>query len=215
MKYDYNTSRKKLILPEYGRNIQKMVDHIMTIEDREERNKASKTIIAVMGNLNPHLRDINDFKHKLWDHLAIISDFKLDIDSPYELPKQEDLDAKPKKLDYNQKGIRYKHYGHSIVMMIDKAIEMEEGEEKEDLVKMIANHMKKSYLTWNREAVSDEEIFGDLKTLSKDKLLVNPELVLTETKDILAKNAVKKGKSKGDYGDKGRKKGGGKKKQHN
>ena len=141
MEYDYNTTSKKLILPEYGRNIQKMVDHIMTIEDRDERNKAAKTIIGVMGNLNPHLRDINDFKHKLWDHLAIISDFKLDIDSPYELPEPEELYAKPKKLEYNQKSIRYKHYGHSIVMMIDKAVEMEEGEEKKDLVKMIANHM--------------------------------------------------------------------------
>ena len=216
MEYDYNTNRKKLILPEYGRNIQKMVDHIMTIEDRDERNKAAKTIIAVMGNLNPHLRDINDFKHKLWDHLAIISDFKMDIDSPYELPKQEDLDAKPKKLEYNQKGIRYKHYGHSIVMMIDKAVEMEEGEEKKDLVKMIANHMKKSYLTWNREAVSDEAIFGDLKTLSGNKLEIDPELELSETKDILAKN-IKKNRGKSELGEhKGRsKKGGGKKKQHN
>lgn len=212
MEYDYNTTRKKLILPEYGRNIQKMVDHIMTIEDRDERNKAAKTIIAVMGNLNPHLRDINDFKHKLWDHLAIISDFKLDIDSPYELPKQEELDAKPKKLDYNQKSIRYKHYGHSIVLMIEKAVEMEEGEEKKDLVKMIANHMKKSYLTWNREAVSDEEIFGDLKTLSKGRLELDPGMELSETKDILAKNMSKKMRGKGDSDNKGRsKKGGGKK----
>ncbi len=94
MEYEYNTNRKKLILPEYGRNIQKMVDHIMTIEDRDERNKAAKTIIGVMGNLNPHLRDVNDFKHKLWDHLAIISDFKMDIESPYEMPTPEELKAK-------------------------------------------------------------------------------------------------------------------------
>ena len=85
MSYDYNSSREKLILPEYGRNIQKMVNHIKTIEDRDERNKAAKTVIGVMGNLNPHLRDVGDFKHKLWDHLAVISDFDLDIDSPYEL----------------------------------------------------------------------------------------------------------------------------------
>lgn len=200
MEYDYNTSNKKLILPEYGRNIQKMVDHIMTIEDRDERNKAAKTIIAVMGNLNPHLRDINDFKHKLWDHLAIISDFKMDIDSPYDMPEPEELYAKPKKLEYNQKKIRYKHYGHSIVMMINKAVEMEEGEEKTDLVKMIANHMKKSYLTWNREAVSNEVILGDLKVLSNNKLELDPELELSETRDILAKNVPRK------------KKGGGKKK---
>ncbi len=192
MEYDYNTTSKKLILPEYGRNIQKMVDHILTIEDREERNKAARTIIAVMGNLNPHLRDINDFKHKLWDHLAIISDFKLDIDYPYELPKKEELASKPRKLEYNQKSIRFKHYGHSIALMIDKAVEMEDGEEKSDLVKMIANHMKKSYLTWNREAVSNVEILNDLKTLSKNRLELDPELELSETRDILAKNVRKK-----------------------
>ena len=215
MEYDYNTKRKKLILPEYGRNIQKMIDHILTIEDRDERNKAAKTIIAVMGNLNPHLRDINDFKHKLWDHLAIISDFKLDIDYPYEIIEKDLLFSRPEKMDYNQqRSIRFKHYGKSIVMMIDKAVEMEEGEEKQDLVKMIANHMKKSYLTWNREAVSNENILKDLKTLSKDRLEIDPNLELSETRDILAKNA-RKIRSKGDQGDNKHrsKKGGGKKKQ--
>jgi hypothetical protein len=200
MEYDYNTSRNKLILPEYGRNIQKMVDHICSIEDREERNKAARTIIGIMGNLNPHLRDINDFKHKLWDHLAIISDFKLDIDSPYPTPTKEMLIEKPRSLEYNQKSIRYKHYGHSIVLMIEKAVEMEDGEEKSDLVKMIANHMKKSYLTWNREAVSNDEILHDLKALSGDRLDLDPDLELSETRDILAKNQPRK------------KKGGGKKK---
>ncbi len=188
MSYDYNSSRKKLILPEYGRNIQKMVNHVKTIEDRDERNKAAKTVIGVMGNLNPHLRDVGDFKHKLWDHLAIISDFDLDIDSPYELPSRESLISKPEKVPYHQHKIKKKHYGRSIVLMIDKAVELEPGEEKEDLVKMIAYHMKKSYLTWNREAVSDEEIFGDMKTLSGGKLIPNPELKLPETKDIRAKN---------------------------
>lgn len=184
----------------------------MTIEDRDERNKAAKTIIAVMGNLNPHLRDINDFKHKLWDHLAIISDFKMDIDSPYDPPLPEELAAKPKRLEYNQKSIRFKHYGHSIVLMINKAVEMEEGEEKTDLVKMIANHMKKSYLTWNREAVSNEEILGDLKTLSGGKLDLDSGIELSETRDILAKNA-RKIRGKSDYEGKGRsKKTGGKKK---
>jgi len=189
---DYNSNRKKLVLPEYGRHIQKMVDHALTIEDREERKRFAKAIVAVMGNLFPHLRDVSDFKHKLWDHLAIISDFKLDIDSPYETPTPELLAEKPKKIPYNQKNIRFKHYGHSIVLMIDKAVEMEDGEEKHDLVQMIANHMKKSYLTWNREAVDDREIFTDLKTLSKGKLEVDPKMELTETKDILAKNTRKK-----------------------
>ena len=188
MSYDYNSSRNKLILPEYGRNIQKMVNHIKTIEDREERNKAAKTVIGVMGNLNPHLRDVNDFKHKLWDHLAVIADFDLDIDSPYPFPEPESLKSKPNKIPYNQHKIRSKHYGRSIVLMIDKAVELEEGEEKKDLVKMIAYHMKKSYLTWNREAVSDEEIFADLKRLSGGKLEINEDLKLPETREILAKN---------------------------
>lgn len=203
MSYDYNSSRKKLILPEYGRNIQKMVNHIKTIEDREERNKAAKTVIGVMGNLNPHLRDVADFKHKLWDHLAIISDFELDIDSPYETPKKESLQSKPKKVPYHQHAIRKKHYGRAIVLMIEKAVALEPGEEKDDLVKMIAYHMKKSYLTWNREAVSDGEIFNDMKTLSGGVLEVNPDLKLPETKDILAKNRPPQ-----------KKKNGGKKKHH-
>ena len=192
MEYDYNTRRAHLVLPEYGRNIQKMVEHLLTIEDREERNRAARAVIAVMGNLNPHLRDVADFKHKLWDHLAIISDFKLDIDSPYETPTPELLAEKPKKIPYNQKPIRFKHYGHSIVLMIDKAVEMEDGEEKQDLVKMIAYHMKKSYLTWNREAVDDREILEDLVTLSKNRLQLDPAMELPETRDILAKNVRKK-----------------------
>ncbi len=196
MSYDYNSSRKKLILPEYGRNIQKMVNHIKTIEDRDERNKAAKTVIGVMGNLNPHLRDVNDFKHKLWDHLAIIADFDLDIDSPYDWPTPESLQSKPGKIPYNQHRIRYKHYGRSIVLMIEKAVELEAGEEKEDLIRMIAIHMKKSYLTWNREAVSDEVIFTDLKTLAGGKLEISEGLKLPETKDILAKNRKKKGGGK-------------------
>ncbi len=186
--YDYNSSRKKLILPEYGRNIQKMVNHIKTIEDRDERNKAAKTVIGVMGNLHPHLRDVNDFKHKLWDHLTVISDFDLDIDAPYPMPAPESLQTKPEKVPYSQHRIKKKHYGRSIVLMIDKAVALEPGEEKDDLVKLICYHMKKSYLTWNREAVTDEAIFADMKTLSGGVLEATPDLKLPETKDILAKN---------------------------
>ncbi len=193
MDYDYNTGRKRMDLPEYGRNVQKMVDHIKTIEDREERNKAARTIISIMGNLNPHLRDIADFKHKLWDHLAIISNFELDIDSPFETIEKVKLTEKPHRLEYAQGSIRYKHYGKYIEDMIKKACELEEGEEKESLVSMIANHMKKSYLTWNREVVNDEQIFLDLKELSKGKIDVNPEtLKLSETRDILNKNRKNK-----------------------
>jgi hypothetical protein len=192
MEKDYNTTRKKLVLPEYGRNIQKMVDHLITIEDRNERNIAAKTIINVMGNMNPHLRDVSDFKHKLWDHLAIMADFKLDIDFPFELPQKEVLMEKPRRVPYSNYKIRYKHYGKALELLIDKASEIEEKEEKDALIKLIANHMKKSFLTWNREVVSDEQIISDLNELSGGKLNVPIDMKLTETKDILAKNRRKR-----------------------
>ena len=186
---EYNTSRKKLVLPEYGRNIQKMIELTKAEQDPEKRNKMAQAIIAIMGNMNPHLRDIADFKHKLWDHLAIISEFELDIDSPYELPEIETLQEKPENVPYNTNEAKFKHYGQTIEKMVQVAIDMEEGELKEILIQLIANHMKKSYLTWNKEAVSDEQIFKDLKIMSDGKIELNTEqTTLTETKEILAKN---------------------------
>lgn len=186
---EYNTSRQKLVLPEYGRNIQKMVKLTMEEPDKEKKNQMAQAIISIMGNMNPHLRDIADFKHKLWDHLAIISDFQLDIDSPYELPEIEKLNEKPEQVPYKHKNAKFKHYGQTIEKMVDVAVNMENDELKEILIQLIANHMKKSYLTWNKEAVSDEQIFKDLKILSAGKIDVNSDdNKLTETKDILAKN---------------------------
>ncbi len=180
---DYNTSRKKLNLPEYGRNIQQMVDHLSTVEDRDERNRLAKVLIGIMGNMNPHLRDINDFKHKLWDHLFIMSDFKLDIDSPYPIPSQETYNEKPKTVPYPTQPITYKHYGRSIEMMIQKAIEMEEGQQKEALTQLIANHMKKAYLMWNKDSVSDEDIIRDMGVLSKGKLVLAPGTKLSDSRE--------------------------------
>lgn len=186
---EYNTSRQKLVLPEYGRNIQKMVKLTMEEPDQDKKNQMAQAIISIMGNMNPHLRDIADFKHKLWDHLAIISDFQLDIDSPYELPEIEKLNEKPEQVPYKHKNAKFKHYGQTIEKMVDVAINMENEELKEILIQLIANHMKKSYLTWNKEAVSDEQIFKDLKVLSAGRIDVNSDdNKLTETKDILAKN---------------------------
>lgn len=190
---EYNTSRQKLVLPEYGRNIQKMVKLTMEEPDREKRNKMAQAIISIMGNMNPHLRDVADFKHKLWDHLAIISDFKLDIDSPYDAPEIEKLQEKPEKVEYKTVNAKFKHYGHTLEKMVDVAINMENGELKDILIQLIANHMKKSYLTWNKEAVNDEQIFKDLKIISEGKIdLDTDENKLTETKDILAKNKKRK-----------------------
>jgi hypothetical protein len=182
---EYNTSLKKLKLPEYGRNIQNMVNHIMTIEDREQRNIAAQSIIDVMGNLYPYLRDIPDFKHKLWDHLAIMTDFELDIDYPYAPPTPEVLAGRPNKIPYNKGEIKYKHYGRIVEMMIKRAAEYEEGPEKDSLIQMIADHMKKCYLTWNKETVDDEKVMADFNELSKGKIDVPEDFQLSETKDLM------------------------------
>ena len=198
MDYDYNTQRGKMVLPEYGRNIQKMVEYAIELEDREERNRAARAIISIMGNLNPHLRDVSDFKHKLWDHLAIMSDFKLDIDSPYETPIKEILFEKPKPVPYKNHDIKYKHYGKIIELLIEKAAVFEEGEEKETLIKLIANHMKKCYLTWNREVVTDEVIFEDLKNMSGERITVGKDVKLSDSRDILARGKKKRQQQKKD-----------------
>lgn len=183
---DYNSNRKKLALPEYGRNIQNMVDYLMTVEDRDKRNKSAQTVIDVMGNLYPYLRDVAEFKHKLWDHLAIMSDFKLDIDYPYDLPSPDILTAKPNRVPYNQHRIRWKHYGRTMELMIEKAIGYE-GEEREIMIEQLANHMKKSYLAWNKDAVEDKKIFTDLDTLSEGQLKVKEDLKLADAKTLISK----------------------------
>ena len=194
MEYDYNTSRKNLVLPEYGRNIQQMVDQIMDTKDRTKRNQMTQALISVMGNLNPHLRDIHDFKHKLWDHIAIMSDFKLDIDYPYDIPVPETFQAKPKIVDYPQSAIRYKHYGKILERMIQTACDMPDDDERRALIQIIANHMKKSYLTWNREAVDDQVIVNDFLVLSKGRLKLDETYRLEETREILNKGKKKRDK---------------------
>lgn len=192
---DYNSNRKKLQMPEYGRNIQNMVEYLMTIEDREKRNKHAQTIIDVMGNLYPYLRDVAEFKHKLWDHLAIMTDFQLDIDYPYDLPSPSILTEKPSKVPYNQHHIKYKQYGRTMELMIEKASEME-GEEREAMIELLANQMKKSYLAWNKDVVEDEKILDDLVRLSDGKLNPPKDLKLTETKLLISKPKKSKNKSK-------------------
>jgi hypothetical protein len=163
---DYNTQREKLPLPEYGRSIQNMVDHALTIEDRAERQRCANTIINIMGNMFPHLRDVPDFKHKLWDHLAIMSGFKLDIDYPYEIVKKDCLDVKPEKVNYQTGRIRYRHYGRLIEDLIQKAVEYPEGEEKKQLIRLIAGHMRKDFMTWNKDTVENKKIVDDIEEYS-------------------------------------------------
>ena len=185
----YNTGEKRLILPEYGRNIQNMVDYCVTIQDREERKRCADTIINIMGNMFPHLRDVNDFKHILWDHLAIMADFKLDIDYPYEIVKKEELDTRPPRLPYNNSRIRYRHYGKTLEHLIQKATAYEPGPEKDQLVRLLATQMKKSFLTWNKESVDDRKIFKDLEELSEGQIVLNEEeCKLLDSREILARN---------------------------
>jgi len=178
MNFDYNTTRNKLILSEYGRNVQNMVAYICTLDTKEERNRHAQVVIDLMGFLNPHLRDVADFKHKLWDHLHIISDFKIDVDSPYPIPSPEALHVKPEPLKYPQQRIRYKHYGRTIELMIEKAKTIEEPERKQQMVQAIANFMKMAYVTWNKDSVADETIIADLKSLSKGELAVQENINL-------------------------------------
>jgi hypothetical protein len=177
---EYNSQQKQLLLPEYGRNVQQMVDHCLTLEDREERTRCAYTIVNIMSSLVPHLREIDDFKHKLWDHLAIMSDFKLDIDYPCEIVRKENLDTLPESIPYSNSYIRYRHYGKFTEEMLRKAQLMSEGEEREALVMMLANYMKRSYLAWNKDNVDDEKIWQDIRDYTHGTIRIDTPLLRTK-----------------------------------
>tara|TARA_Y200000002_G_scaffold85972_1_gene68437 strand:+ start:5586 stop:6218 length:633 start_codon:yes stop_codon:yes gene_type:complete len=197
---EYNTVREDLIIPEYGRHIQKMINYASTRETKEERNKLANAIISVMGNLQPHLRDVADFQHKLWDQLFIMSDFKLDADSPFEKPSKEILNAKPEPLSYPQNFPKYRFYGNNIKIMIDEAVKWDSGEMKDALVLTIANHMKKCFLNWNKDSVTDQVIFDHLYELSETNIdirdskeeLLDSALLLRSKKKFSNKKFPKK-----------------------
>ena len=193
---EYNTEREHLIIPEYGRHLQKMINFAKTRETKEERNKLAHAIISVMGNLQPHLRDVPDFQHKLWDQLFIMSDFQLDADSPYPQPSQEELSSRPEPLKYPQNHPKYRFYGNNIKTMIDVARTWEDGEMKEALVYTIANHMKKCYLNWNKDSVEDSVIFDHLFELSNGEInLKNSEEDLSDSTSLLRTKSKYGGKS--------------------
>lgn len=180
MEFDYNSTRPKLILAEYGRNVQNMVDYICEMPTKEERNRYAQVVIEMMGFLNPHLRDVADFKHKLWDHLHIISDFKIDVDSPYPIPDRNAIHPKPTLLEYPQHRIRFKHYGHTVEKMISKAMQVQDAGRRQQMAESIANFMKMAYVTWNKDSVTDDIIFRDLQELSGGLLTVGESFVLTK-----------------------------------
>ena len=182
----YNNERSQLAIPEYGRHIHKMIQQVMAEEDRDERNKQAQAIIGIMGNLNPHLRDVADFQHKLWDQLFIMSDFQLDVDAPFPKPNAEVLAAPPTPLDYPQSYPKYRFYGNNIKGMIDVVVDWEEGELKEALVYVIANHMKKCFLNWNKDTVKDQVIFDHLVELSGGKIILSgKDEVLTDSENLI------------------------------
>ncbi|MBW4891458.1 DUF4290 domain-containing protein [Mucilaginibacter sp. HMF5004] len=178
--FDYNSTRSKLLLSEYGRNVQNMVKYIVALPTKEERNKYALVVIDLMGFLNPHLRDVADFKHKLWDHLHIISNFQIDVDSPYPPPNPETIHLKPEPLKYPHQRIKYKHYGKTIEMMITKAKSIEEPERRNHMVQAIANFMKMAYVQWNKDSVTDETIFAHLRELSNGELKLDESVNLNK-----------------------------------
>lgn len=184
---EYYTTKNKLILTEYGRNIQQMVEYAMTIKDRDERTRCVKTIINIMGNLFPHLRDVNDFKHKLWDHLAMMSNYQLDIDYPYEVVKPADLQTKPDKIPYPNRNIKDRHYGNNLPRFVKAATELENPELADKLIGILANQMKKYIVTWNKDNVEDQKIFDDIANMTDGKIQLNENsFKLKESKDFTA-----------------------------
>ena len=165
---EYNTKQKRLQLPEYGRSVQKMVDHALTIEDREERQRCAQAIVRIMESMFPNLRnELPDYKRKLWDHLAIMSDFMLDIDYPCEIIKKEEYYVAPERVPYQSGEIKNRHYGRIVEQMIAHACTLEPGDERNQLVELILIQMKKNYTAWNKEGVEDRKIIEDLKMYTK------------------------------------------------
>jgi Domain of unknown function (DUF4290) len=170
---EYNTTRNHLTMREYGRHIQKMVEYLLTLEDKQERQKNAYAVIELMGFLNPHLKNVEDFRHKLWDHLFLISDFKLDVESPYPIPTRETLKAKPEILGYPKKYPKFNHLGKNIEVVIDKALKEENPEKKQGFANAIAYYMKLTYSNWHKELVHDDNIQNELSDMTDGELAFN------------------------------------------
>jgi len=200
---EYNTQRKKMVLPEYGRYIQRMIQRVAAIEDREKRNEQIRAVVNIMGDLNPHLRDVNDFKHKLWDHVHIISEFSIDIDAPYPVPTKESFQEKPHPIPYPSTPVKIMHYGRSIQNMVDALAERPDNEERRIVAVMIANYMKRDYLMWNKDIVTDEIILRDLTALSKGRIVFPPDTKLADVQVALQNGNMR---MSGNFGKKKKKK---------
>jgi hypothetical protein len=171
---EYNTTRSKLLMPEYGRNVQKMIEYLLTVEDRQKCLRNAEVIIELMGTLNPHLKTIEDYKHKLWDHLYQMTDFKLDVDSPYPKPTPEEVFKKPERLDYPQSPVKHKHLGKNLQALLDRAMVEENEEKRHGLTQAIGYYMKLAYANWHKEPVHDDMIKGELAEITGGKLRYEP-----------------------------------------
>lgn len=201
---EYNTTRNHLEIREYGRHIQKMVEYVLKIEDREIRQKNAYAIIELMGFLNPHLKNVEDFRHKLWDHLFLISDFKLDVDSPYPIPTRETLKAKPEQLAYPKRYPRYNHLGKNIEIVIDKALQEEDGDKRQGFANAIAYYMKLTYSNWHKELVHDDNIQTELASITKGELEFNNRPFVKHRVDNNREEFGGGGKYRKNFGSRGR-----------
>jgi hypothetical protein len=167
---EYNTSRSIMSMREYGRHVQRMVDHVMTIEDKAKRQEQAKVLIDLMGILNPQLRNAEDYKHKLWDHLFLMSDFKMEVESPYPIPTKENYKKKPEPLPYPKRNIKYTHLGKNLELVIDKAMAEQDAEKKNGFAHAIAHYMKLAYSNWHKELVQDDAIRAELDAITDGSL---------------------------------------------
>lgn len=201
---DYNTVRNTLVLSEYGRNVQRMVEYLLTIEDEEKRKKQMEAVTDIMAQLNPQIKMVDDWKQRLWDHLIMMSDFKLQVESPFPYPSKEVIYAKPKRLDYPQSEFKHRHYGKNVEALIEKATEMEDEAKKKDFAESIANYMKLVHANWSNETVTNEVIVADLTRMSDGKLELPEEFNLDQLP-----RATRSSSSNYSSGGRGRRKGGG------
>jgi hypothetical protein len=206
---EYNTTRNHLVIREYGRHIQKMAEYLLTLEDKEKRQKNAYALIELMGFLNPHLKNVEDFRHKLWDHLFLISDFKLDVESPYPIPTREELKAKPEALPYPKRYPRYNHLGKNIEIIIDKALKEEDPDKKQGFANSIAYYMKLTYSNWHKELVHDDNIQSELASITSGKLAFTNKPFVKHRVDNRPEDDYGGGKYRKNYGARGGGGGGG------
>lgn len=192
----YNTERGQIIISEYGRNMQEMIRHLMEIEDRQKRTEAANFIISVMAQMNPQVKQSDDYIHKLWDHLYIISDYQLDVDSPFPAPEPMAEVTKPQHIGYQNNDIKYGHYGHYMAKMIELAAKVEDEEMRQALSHSIANQMKRNYAEWGGNVVSDQQIIADLKAMSDGRLVLDEETKLNGAETLLKPGQQGQGKKK-------------------